>query len=461
MAIPMYQGAQVGMALSNQMDAAQSTRAGTRGKNLDNRAKRLEIEEYIANADRRKAERSLGTETAQAKSKALPGSTAAVMATDKVTTMEAGFKTADPASAEASYKATQYSEKMENFAKASESENKLAYNLLSRAMESPESLRKAREANTRMNLGIDLPKIWSKESVTDMEKNLQILSKVREYRTTALLNGQQIAANIDAVDEAAMNASTAAATQQAYALILLQAEMEAKYKIATATAEANREEPKWSDTAVGTAKDFVPTMGNGLVETFLGKKGLHFANPPGFNKGAQDVQEEVAFAVFGEMQSRWERDKDLYLRGKRANRPASPFQYHEQILNDWANPQGSSDNRLIIDDATGAVTFTTSARAKEQAKNLEQVQATQDAKVNQATQQVNLDDLRSAIPELQDMNDSEVTKIIAEYQAELDDQLKEEEEPTPAVAKPLPWNLNPVGAPPINLGAVSTSRNLR
>lgn len=72
MAIPSFQGAQVGMALSNQLDATSVTQSNLRGAKQNQQAKQLEIEEFILNKQRRKAERSLGVDVAESKQRVLP-----------------------------------------------------------------------------------------------------------------------------------------------------------------------------------------------------------------------------------------------------------------------------------------------------------------------------------------------------------------------------------------------------
>ena len=79
MAIPIYEGANVGLTLSNQLRQADAMRTATAGQRLDNRKKRQAIEEFILNADRRKAERALGTEQAESQRRQLPSAEAAAI----------------------------------------------------------------------------------------------------------------------------------------------------------------------------------------------------------------------------------------------------------------------------------------------------------------------------------------------------------------------------------------------
>ena len=79
MALPLILGADIGTQLSQNIRTGRQQeasiadmRAQTRGRGIDQQAKQLEIEEYILNAGRRRAERSLGTSTAESGLARLP-----------------------------------------------------------------------------------------------------------------------------------------------------------------------------------------------------------------------------------------------------------------------------------------------------------------------------------------------------------------------------------------------------
>ena len=89
-------GADVGTQLSKNVAGIAQQRANTRGTNkttqgigLDNQKKRMAIEEYILNTQRRAAERGLGTKTAESGMRRLPSEEQSAIATNDLTTADA------------------------------------------------------------------------------------------------------------------------------------------------------------------------------------------------------------------------------------------------------------------------------------------------------------------------------------------------------------------------------------
>lgn len=87
MAIPMISGVEQGMALSNALDASRQGRANIRGTQLDNLSKRQAIEDFMLDAERRKAERELGTQTALSQTRQLPSAERAAISGNQFKTM--------------------------------------------------------------------------------------------------------------------------------------------------------------------------------------------------------------------------------------------------------------------------------------------------------------------------------------------------------------------------------------
>lgn len=90
MAIPMMMGADIGTQLSRNIRQGRQQEATIQGTQADTRMKRLQAEEFILNAQRRKAERSLGTATAESQLKRLPSQeTIAIMKNTEAATQAA------------------------------------------------------------------------------------------------------------------------------------------------------------------------------------------------------------------------------------------------------------------------------------------------------------------------------------------------------------------------------------
>lgn len=416
MAIPILLGSDLNRSVSDNVrssfrDLAEisNIRASTKQTKAATEDILTKLEDFKAGAEKRSAERK------------------AQIAEAKAREQRAGFEIADPVAEEDLYKLNRETAFIKSASEASQEENNLTYNILTRAMSSQQNLDAANTLVQRLDLPVNLPKILNNETRESMLGRQQALAKSQEYRQRAALISDNLVAQQNLQSRAAQIASKQSTQDFWEAFLLQQAEMEGRYKIALSKSGPKLKEPKWADTGLGDLGKWAAEAGRHLTKGYLANDKLSL-DSRGWNSG-QQAELELSTSLAAEAQSRWTRAKNDFMAG-RGQAPLHPNAYHRQVYMDYLNPASATANKLVVDSEDGSVRFISSARSELERAAVEQG-------MQRDISQQDMTNIADIVPEFADMNQEDQMQLIVDLQREIMEESKEAVDPSPAEILPF------------------------
>ena len=389
------------------LDVSRQRGATTRGQQLSNRAKQLEIQEFIKNKQLRNAKRDLGIAEAESGIRRLPTEEEKVISANKAETQLTEIQNDNPelfkklgtieAQAKVSKFASESTEAQFNNATTTMSgaKTKAQYTKQYNAL-------KKSDASAIELLDLVDPKNVTDDDIDEMHGRIAASIKTRQSLQMSERLKESTAAQSQLQAEGA--AQQTALQDQRLKVKRIEgmmnrsmqfkiAEMNAEYRLKAAKAKSTGKKMKLADTEMGDLTKFVQGAGSFRVDSMLAANNMEL-DDGGFWGDPEETKIAVTSAITSEAISRWETANRLYEAEGRnpALTPRPPTDYMIDVFNDMLNKDANSQNKFLNDGGTLTLIGDDAFRqdlanqqkmkAKEEAQDLKSKQPTLDEELS-------------------------------------------------------------------------------